>query len=79
MTLQQLRLKAGLLQEQVCKRNKITISYLSLLEHGKRNPSDKLKRGLARTYGVDYITIYKAIEKTRKFFLNKSFTNSKKN
>ena len=44
MTLQEMRLKKGLTQEQASKILEINSDYLSMVENKIRNPSDKLKK-----------------------------------
>ena len=43
MTLKELRIKNGYTQEQVAKSTDTTVTYISLLENGHKNPSDKKK------------------------------------
>ena len=61
MTLQEMRLKKGLTQEQASKILEINPDYLSMLENKTRNPSDKLKKKMAKLYGVSVTDIFLAI------------------
>ena len=64
-TLQELRVKKGLTQEEVGKLTDTTKDYISLLERGKRNPSDKMKEKLAKIFGVEVYQIFLAIQRTK--------------
>ena len=65
MTLQEMRQKKGLTQEQASKILDISSDYLSMLENKIRNPSDKLKKKMAKLYGVSVTDIFLAIEITK--------------
>ena len=77
--LQELRINKNLTQEEVGKLTDTTKDYISLLERGKRNPSDKMKEKLAKIYGVDIIHIFLATQRTKrstnKNFKTKRFNN----
>ncbi len=62
-TLREMRKKRCRTQKGVAKNLGITATYLSLLEKGKKNPSDELKKKIAKEYQVNVADIYKAIEK----------------
>ena len=47
MTLQEMRIKKGLTQQQASKILNINSDYLSMIENKNRNPSDKLKKKMA--------------------------------
>ena len=64
-TLKQLRENAGLTQKQVSEKLDTTITYISLLENGNRNPSDKIKEKLAELYKVSVSDIFLAIRLTK--------------
>ena len=64
-TLKQLRLDEGLTQEEVALRTDKTRTYICLLENGKRNPSDNMKKQLAKLYNISIGDIFLAIESTR--------------
>lgn len=64
-TLQKLRTKKGLTQEQASKILSISKEYLSMLENGSRNPSDALKEKMATLYNVSIADIFLAINSTK--------------
>ena len=64
-SLRDLRVNAGFTQSEVAKQTKKTITYIYLLEKGKRNPSDKMKKLLAKLYNVEITDIFLAIELTK--------------
>ena len=64
-TLKDLRERAGLTQELAAWKLKICKNYLSLLENGKRNPSDKLKYRMAKLYKVSIDEFFIAIQTTK--------------
>ena len=63
-TLKQLRENKNLTQEQVSKLTDTTVTFISLLENGKRNASDTMKEKLAKLYGCEISDIYLAIQLT---------------
>ncbi len=63
-TLKQLREDKGLTQEQVAKSTDNTVTFISLLENGKRNASDETKKKLAKLYGCEVIDIFLALQLT---------------
>lgn len=65
MTLQEMRIKKGLTQQQASKILDINADYLSMLENKNRNPSDKLKKKMAKLYGVSIADIFLAIQLTK--------------
>lgn len=65
-TLQELRVKKELTQEQASKILDITKEYLSMLETGDRNPSDSLKEKMAKLYDCQIADIYSAINSTKR-------------
>ena len=65
MTLQEMRLRKGLTQEQASKILDINAYYLSMLENKNRNPSDKLKKKMAKLYGVSIADIFLALQSTK--------------
>lgn len=62
-TLKEMRCLKMKTQKQVALDVGITETYLSLIECGKKRPSDKIKRKLAREYQVKIVDILKAVEK----------------
>lgn len=65
MTLQEMRNKKGLTQKQASKILGINTDYLSMLENKNRNPSDKLKKKMAKLYDVSISDIFLAIQLTK--------------
>lgn len=65
MTLQELRIKRELTQEEVARISGFSKDYISMLERGKRNASDKTKAILADIYRVSVIDIFLAIQRTK--------------
>lgn len=63
-TIKQLREKKGLTQEQVAKLIDKTVTFVSLLENGKRNASDDTKKKLAKVYGCEITDIFLALKLT---------------
>ena len=64
-TLKTLREDNGLTQKQVAKKLDTTITYISLIENGSRNPSDKMKEKMAKLYGCSITDIFLAIKLTK--------------
>lgn len=63
--LKKLREDNGLTQKEVAKELDTTITYISLIENGNRNPSDKIKEKLAKLYKVTINDIFSAIKLTK--------------
>lgn len=70
MTLKELRKKKKLTQIQVAKLTDTTVTYIFLLEKGKRNPSDAMKVKLAKVYNVKPVDIFSAIQQTKCYLKN---------
>lgn len=64
-TLKKLREDSGMTQKEVAKQLETTITYISLIENGNRNPSDKIKEKLAKLYKVTINDIFLAIKLTK--------------
>lgn len=64
-TLKKLREDNGLTQKEVAKQIDTTVTYISLIENGNRNPSDKMKEKLAKLYKVTTNDIFLAIKSTK--------------
>lgn len=62
-TLKEMRIKNRKTQKEVADKIGITVTYLSLMESGKKHPSDSVKKKLAKEYKVQVFDIYKALEK----------------
>jgi putative transcriptional regulator len=78
-TLQQLRSDKNLTQEQASKILIITKEYLSMLENGDRNPSDSLKKRMAKLYNCEIADIFLAINSTKRLKTQQSRNNSNQN
>ena len=61
----QLRQEAGFTQKEVAKKTKKTVTYISLIETGRRKPSDTMKEQLAKLYNVGISEIFLAIKLTK--------------
>jgi len=66
LTMKQLREKKGLTQEQVAKLTDNTVTFISLLENGKRNASDDTKLKLAKLYNCSITDIFLALQLTER-------------
>lgn len=66
-TLKELREDKNVTQEEEAKELKITKEYLSMLERGERNPSDKLKTKMGNYFGVSVSYIFLSINQTKCF------------
>ncbi len=66
MNLKEIREKSNLTQEQAGKLSNLSVRYISLLETGKRNPSDKAKERLAKAYRVPTVEIFLACQSTKR-------------
>ena len=64
-TLKKLREENKLTQKQVADFLGITIQYLSYLENGVRNPSDKLKEKMSTLYRCSIQDIFLAVKSTK--------------
>lgn len=71
-TLQDFRIQKGLTQEELAKLTETTKDYISLLERGKRNPSDKMKARLAKIFDVEIVQIFLAVQRTKCCAKNKN-------
>ena len=64
MTLKELRKNSNLTQKEVAQKIGVTVRFISALEHGKRNPSDKTKLKLAEVYQINLKEIFLACKET---------------
>ncbi len=64
-TMKQLREDNNLTQEQVAKETDTTVTFISLLENGKRNASDEMKKKLAKLYKCGIADIFLALQLTQ--------------
>lgn len=65
MSFKDIRIQSKLTQEQLAKITGLSIRYISLLETGKRNPSDKTKKLLAKALKVSAVDIFLAFNRTK--------------
>lgn len=63
--MRELRIKNNFTQEEVAKETGVTKDYISMLERGIRNPSDKMKEKLAKLYNTTVIQIFLAYRRTK--------------
>lgn len=63
--MRELRIKANLTQEQVSKITGLSIKFISEVENGRRNPSDKTKIKFAKAYRVKPVEIFSACQRTK--------------
>lgn len=64
LTFKELRIKKNLTQEQVAEKSGFSKDYISMIERGERNPSDKAKRIFAEIFGVPIVQIFLATQRT---------------
>lgn len=64
-TLKELREKNNLTQKEVSEKLGINKNYLSMMENGSRNPSDKMKNELAKLYKCSVVDIFLSIQTTK--------------
>ena len=57
-TLKELREKNNLTQKEVAEGLKVNKNYISMIENGSRNPSDKMKNKLAKIYKCSIVDIF---------------------
>lgn len=64
LTFRELRLKNKLTQEQLAERSGFSKDYISMIERGERNPSDKAKAIFAEIFGVPIVQIFLSLQRT---------------
>lgn len=64
LTFKELRLKSKLTQEQLAKKSGFSKDYISMIERGERNPSDKAKAIFAEIFNVPIVIIFLSIQRT---------------
>lgn len=62
MSLKELRLSSGVLQEDVAKKLDVTQSAISYWESGKTRPCRKYHKKLAKLYGCTVEDVQRALE-----------------
>ena len=70
LNLQEIRIKRKLTQEQVAEKSGLSKDYISMIERGERNPSDKTNTILAEIYNVSAVDIFLATQRTKSTALN---------
>lgn len=65
LTMKELRLKRKLTQEQLAEKTGFSKDYISMIERGERNPSDKAKEIFAKALNVPIVQIFLAIQRTK--------------
>lgn len=70
MNIKKIRENKKITQEQSSKILGITKEYLSMIERGKRNPSDSLKEKMAILYNVTISDIFLSLKETKCFKQN---------
>lgn len=63
--MQELRIKNNFTQEEVAKKTGVTKDYISMIERGVRNPSDKMKEKLARLYNTTVVEIFLSYQRIK--------------
>ena len=64
-TLKELREKNNLTQKEVAEKLKVNKNYISMIENGSRNPSDKMKNKLAKIYKCSIVDIFLSLQTTK--------------
>ena len=64
MTFKELRHKYNMTQEEVATRSGFSKDYISMLERGERNPSDKAKAIFAKVFNVPIVQIFLIFQRT---------------
>lgn len=64
ITFKDLRIKSKLTQEEVAKKSGFSKDYISMIERGERNPSDKAKAIFAKIFNVPVVQIFLATQRT---------------
>lgn len=65
ITLKDLREKNNLTQKEVAEKLGINKNYVSMIENGSRNPSDKMKNELAKIYKCSVVDIFLSVQTTK--------------
>lgn len=64
VTFKELRLNSNLTQEQLAKKSGFSKDYISMIERGERNPSDKAKAIFAKILNVPIVQIFLSLQRT---------------
>ena len=65
MTFKELRIDKNMTQEKLAELSGYSKDYISMLERGERNPSDKAKAIFAKIFNVPIVQIFLAIQRTK--------------
>lgn len=63
-TFKDLRIAANLTQQQLANKTGFSKDYISMIERGERNPSDKAKLIFANIFKVSVVEIFFATQRT---------------
>ena len=63
-TFKDLRIKNKLTQKKLAQKSGLSKDYISMIERGKRNPSDKAKAIFADIFQVSVVQIFLSIQRT---------------
>lgn len=66
-TIKEIRADRNLSQQQAAKLLNITKEYLSMIECGKRNPSDALKEQFSLIYKLPVTDIFLSLKETKRY------------
>ncbi len=64
-TLRSIRISKNMDVLEVAEKIGVTYMYMYMIERGVRNPGDKIKRKLAKIYGISMDELYDAIDNTQ--------------
>lgn len=65
MTFKELRIKKKMTQEQLAAKTGFSKDYISMIERGERNPSDKAKAIFAECLSVPIVQIFLSVQRTK--------------
>ncbi len=63
-TFKELRIMNNLTQDELAKKSGYSKDYISMIERGKRKPSDKAKGIFAEIFNVPIVQIFLATQRT---------------
>ena len=63
-TFKELRIMNNLTQDELAKKSGYSKDYISMIERGERNPSDKAKGIFAEIFNVPIVQIFLATQRT---------------
>lgn len=65
LDMKELRLKRKITQEKLAEKTGFSKDYISMIERGERNPSDKAKAIFAEALNVPIVQIFLATQRTK--------------